>query len=128
VQPGCMIAWGLLSGTTAFVTSFGGLVTVRFLLGFVEAYVWHRKCKLRTNSSRPFFPGALFLLSSWYTKRELALRTSILYAGSLLAGAFGGLLAASVEYFFGGFLGINSWRWMFLMQSSCTIILAVSSM
>ncbi|EKG12326.1 hypothetical protein MPH_10443 [Macrophomina phaseolina MS6] len=38
------------------------------------------------------FPGALFLLSGWYTKKELALRTAILYAGALLPGGFGGLM------------------------------------
>ncbi|KAF2669522.1 MFS transporter [Microthyrium microscopicum] len=111
--PGCMIAWGFLSGASAFVTSFKGLVMVRFLLGFVEA---------------PFFPGALFLLSSWYTRKELALRTAILYAGSLLAGAFGGLVGASIEYFFNGFMGVESWRWLFMIEASCTILLAISAM
>jgi MFS family permease len=108
-----MIAWGVLSGLTAFTKSFFSLALLRFLLGFVEA---------------PFFPGALFLLSTWYTKRELALRTSILYSGSLLSGAFGGIIAASVEATLGNFLGISSWRWLFLLESSCTILLAVSAM
>src|ERR1700744_6291794 len=92
-----MVAWGVLSGLTALTHRFHGLVTVRFFLGFVEA---------------PYFPGALFLLSSWYTRKELALRTSILYSGSLLSGAFGGLVGASIEYFFHGFLGISSWRYV----------------
>jgi len=63
--PGCMAAWGIVSGLTACVHDYKGLVVVRFFLGFVEA---------------PYFPGALFLLSTWYTRKELALRTSILYA------------------------------------------------
>lgn len=35
--PGCMIIWGIVSGMTALVHNFTGLVVVRFFLGFVEA-------------------------------------------------------------------------------------------
>lgn len=28
-----------------------------------------------------FFPGAIFLLSKWYKKEELGVRTAILYCG-----------------------------------------------
>src|ERR1700761_4377554 len=107
-----MIIWGALSGLTAFVQGFTSLIIVRFLLGFVEAYEYQvlHTCPFANTLISPFFPGALFLLSSWYTKRELALRTSILYSGSLLAGAFGGLIGASIENFVHNFLGIASWR------------------
>lgn len=42
------IAWGLVSGLTALVQNFAGMVVCRLILGFVEA---------------PFFPGVLFYLS-----------------------------------------------------------------
>ncbi|TVY47160.1 MFS transporter [Lachnellula occidentalis] len=90
-----MAVWGIVSGLTAAVHNYTGLVLVRFFLGFVEA---------------PYFPGALFLLSSWYTREELALRTSILYAGSLLSGGFGGLVGAGVQAGLNGARGIVSWR------------------
>lgn len=35
--PTVMIVWGVISGSTAGVHSFGGLVACRFFLGFVEA-------------------------------------------------------------------------------------------
>jgi hypothetical protein len=35
--PACMIVWGLISGLTGAVQSYGGLLACRFLLGFVEA-------------------------------------------------------------------------------------------
>ena len=107
-----MIIWGALSGLTAFAQGYTSLILVRFLLGFVEAYEQFASCSsnLANLLISPFFPGALFLLSSWYTKRELALRTSILYSGSLLSGAFGGLIGASIENFVHNFLGISSWR------------------
>lgn len=48
----CMFIWGLISALTATVNNFSGLVVCRFFLGFIEAV---------------YFPGCLFLLSSWYT-------------------------------------------------------------
>jgi hypothetical protein len=36
------------------------------------------------------------MLSCWYTKKELALRTAILYSGLVLATAFSRLLAAGI--------------------------------
>ncbi|KAG4426706.1 hypothetical protein IFR04_000137 [Cadophora malorum] len=107
--PTCMIIWGIVSTSTAAVQNFTGLVLVRFFLGFVEA---------------PYFPGALFLLSSWYTREELALRTSILYAGSLLSGGFGGLIGAGVESGLDGSMGLESWRWLFIIEGSITIFIA----
>lgn len=45
-----MVIWGIISTATAATNSFGGLIACRFVLGFIEA---------------AFFPGVLFLLSSW---------------------------------------------------------------
>lgn len=49
--------WGAVSACTAAADNFSHLVVIRFFLGVTES---------------PYFPGALFLLSSWYTKKELA--------------------------------------------------------
>lgn len=65
-----MVIWGIVSGSTAAVQSYHGLVTVRFILGIVEA---------------PFFPGAVFLLSSWYTRKEMGMRCAILFGGNMLS-------------------------------------------
>ena len=35
--PSCMIVWGMISAATAACNSFGGLLAIRFTLGFVEA-------------------------------------------------------------------------------------------
>lgn len=110
--PVCMILWGFMSGLTAVVHNFTGLVLVRFCLGFVEA---------------PYFPGALFLLSAWYTREELALRGSILYAGSLISGGFGGLIGAGVQSGLDNVYGIASWRWLFIIESSITVVLATTA-
>lgn len=111
--PACMMAWGVVSGLTAFQHGFRGLVTVRFCLGIVEA---------------PYFPGALFLLSSWYTRKELALRTAILFSGSLLSGGFGGLVGAAVQAGLDDVHGIASWRWLFIIEASATVLTALAAM
>lgn len=94
--PTCMIIWGAISAATAGVHSFGGLVAIRFFLGISEA---------------AFFPGAIFFLSCWYTRKELAFRTAVLYSGSLISGAFAGLIAAGITNGMDGKAGISAWRW-----------------
>jgi Major Facilitator Superfamily len=96
--------------------------------------LWKRKTSfpqclfLPLIERRPYFPGALFLLSSWYTHKELALRTSILYAGSLLSGGFGGLVGAGVQYGLDGAKGIPSWRWLFIIEAAITIFFAITAL
>ncbi|AOW00785.1 major facilitator superfamily domain-containing protein [Yarrowia lipolytica] len=103
----CMFIWGLISALTATVNNFSGLVVCRFFLGFIEAV---------------YFPGCLFLLSSWYTRKELALRTSILYCGSLISGAFSGLLGAAIMENMNGLRGISGWKWLFIIEGSFTVL------
>jgi MFS family permease len=85
---------------------------VRFFLGIVEA---------------PYFPASLFLLSSWYTRKELALRTSVLYTGSLLSGGLGGLVGAGIQSALDNVWGIASWRWLFMVEASLTILVAMAA-
>lgn len=94
--PVVMCCWAVVSTCTGAVQNYEGLIALRFLLGFVEA---------------PFFPGALFLLSSWYTKKELAVRISVLYAAGQMAGAFGGLLGSAIMAGMRGAAGLPAWRW-----------------
>ncbi|KAJ9139464.1 Pantothenate transporter liz1 [Pleurostoma richardsiae] len=110
--PACMMVWGLISGLAAACTSYGGLLTVRFLLGFVEA---------------AYFPGCLYFLSCWYTRKELAFRTGFLYSGSLLSGAFGGLIAAGITSRMDGVSGLSAWRWLFIIEGCMTIVVAMAA-
>ncbi|KAL1961501.1 hypothetical protein VTN77DRAFT_1662 [Rasamsonia byssochlamydoides] len=103
-------AWGLVSALTSQVKSYGGIVACRFILGLVEA---------------PFFAGVLFYLSKWYTKKELALRMSIFYAGSLLSGAFGNLIAAGILSGLAGKRGMAPWQWLYVIEGSITCFVGV---
>lgn len=91
-------AWGLVSALTSQVTTPGGIIGCRFILGVVEA---------------PFFPGVLFYLSKWYTKQELNLRMSIFYSGSLVSGAFGNLIAAGILSGLDYVQGYRAWQWLY---------------
>ncbi|KAE9581602.1 hypothetical protein CGMCC3_g2309 [Colletotrichum fructicola] len=104
------IAWGMVSAFTALVQSFAGIVICRFILGFVEA---------------PFFPGVLFYLSKWYTKKEMNLRMSIFYSGALIAGAFGNLIAAGILEGLAGVRGLSAWRWLYILEGSITVVAGI---
>ncbi|KAJ6484972.1 major facilitator superfamily domain-containing protein, partial [Mycena vitilis] len=105
--PGAMIIWGVISCLTGKSLFTGALLT-RFFLGFVEA---------------AFFPGALFLLSKWYKRDELGLRTAVLYCGNIISNAFGSLLASGVLAGMQGKLGHAAWR--SISQGSATVFVAV---
>ncbi|KAL4736975.1 major facilitator superfamily domain-containing protein [Aspergillus similis] len=105
-----IIAWGLVSAVTSQVTNYAGIVACRFILGLVEA---------------PFFAGVLFYLSKWYTKKELALRMSIFYSGSLLSGAFGNLIAAGILDGLAGSRGMSAWQWLYIIEGSITCFIGL---
>jgi hypothetical protein len=62
--------------------------------------------------------GALFLFSSWYTKKELAARISILYVAAQISGAFGGLLGSAIMSGMNGKAGLPAWRWLCMRNDS----------
>lgn len=104
--------WSCLSAATAAVQSFAGLAAIRFFLGICEA---------------PFFPGVFYLLSCWYTKKELALRYAVLYSGLVLATAFSGLLAAGIFAGLENALGLPGWRWLFIIEGGASLIAGLAS-
>ncbi|KAI7657534.1 MFS transporter [Hortaea werneckii] len=107
--PAVMVIWGAISTATAGAQNFGGMVAIRFFLGFIEA---------------AYFPGCLYFLSCWYTRKELAFRSAILYSGSLISGAFAGLIAAGITDGMDGKLGLPAWRWLFIIEGAITVAIA----
>ncbi|KAH8601703.1 putative MFS transporter [Bisporella sp. PMI_857] len=103
------VLWGGVSASMASAKTYGGVVAIRFFLGFVEA---------------PFFPGALLMLTSWYVRSELPLRIAVLYAGNTLSNCFGGLIAAGVVGGMEGVGGLRAWRWLFILEGVFTICVA----
>ncbi|KAF7128534.1 hypothetical protein CNMCM5793_003322 [Aspergillus hiratsukae] len=111
--PCAMIVWGIISTATAGAQNFAGLVVTRFFLGFVEA---------------AYFPGCLYFLSAWYTRKELGFRTAALYSGSLISGAFSGLIAAGITEGMDYVKGLRAWRWLFIIEGAITIVVAFFAM
>lgn len=70
----------------------------------------------------PFFAGVLFYLSKWYTKKELALRGSIFYSGTLISAAFGSLIAAGISSGLDGVRGLDPWQWLYIIEGSVTCL------
>lgn len=95
--------WSVISAATAAAKTYNHLIVIRLFLGIAEA---------------PFFPGAMYLLSCWYPRKELAFRTAILYSGVLLATAFSGLIAAGVLGNLEGVHGIAGWQWLFIIEGA----------
>ncbi|RFU24996.1 hypothetical protein B7463_g11343, partial [Scytalidium lignicola] len=102
--------WAIVAACEAAVHDYKGLALVRFFLGAVEA---------------PFYPGAIYLLSIFYTRKEIATRVSILYAGNIIAVAFAGLIAAAVFSTLDGTHGIAGWRWLFIIEGATTFGVAI---
>lgn len=107
-----MTLWGIISTLSGNARNFGDMVAIRFLLGFVEA---------------AFLPGALLILSKWYTRKELTTRNAILFCGNLISNAFSSLVAAGVLSNMQGVLGHAAWRWLFWIEGSITITIAICS-
>lgn len=107
-----MLIWGMMSTVTGIVQNFTGMVLVRFFLGFVEA---------------AFLPGALLILSKWYTRRELTTRNAILFCGNLISNAFSALVGAGVLSNMQGTLGHAAWRWLFWIEGAVTMLVAIAA-
>ncbi|KAK6909495.1 hypothetical protein I203_103514 [Kwoniella mangroviensis CBS 8507] len=100
-----VVIWGTISACTAAVHSYPALLGIRVLLGASEAV---------------FFPGCLYFLSAWYTKKELGKRYAGLFIGQQLGNGFGGLIAAGVLKLDGAH-GIRGWRWLFIIEGVATV-------
>ncbi|KAK7034520.1 hypothetical protein VNI00_012367 [Paramarasmius palmivorus] len=91
---------------TGVTQNFGGILACRMFIGLPEA---------------AFYPGAIYLLSRWYTKKELAFRSAILFGGLMISNAFGALMAAGILANMEGKRGIRAWRWLFFIEGAITI-------
>ena len=89
--------------------SFIGALLTRFFLGIVEA---------------AFTTGALFLLSKWYTRRELSTWTAD-FCGNSISNAFGALIPSRILDGKDGKLGKAAGRWLFYIEGSLTIFIAI---
>lgn len=105
-----MMLWATVSALTALSKDFVGLLLTRFFLGVTEA---------------PYYPGAVYILSVFYNRKEIATRIAILYTGNVLATAFAGLIAAGVFHGMDNAMGLAGWQWLFILQGAVTFVMLV---
>ncbi|EQB47904.1 MFS transporter [Colletotrichum gloeosporioides Cg-14] len=107
---GWMMAWAVVSTLICIVKDYHGMLACRLILGVTEA---------------PFYSGACYMVSLFYTRKETATRLAVFYTGNLLASSFSGLIAAGVFAGLDGKHGLAGWRWLFLIQGVATVGVAV---
>lgn len=104
-----MITWGAICVGTAWVQGATSLYIMRFLLGVAEA---------------GFYPGILFYISLFVPKQHLTRAFSLFQLGIPISLAIGSVLTASLLYMH-GFLGLDGWQWVFVIEGGLTIVLGI---
>ncbi|TID13414.1 major facilitator superfamily transporter [Venturia nashicola] len=111
--PLSMILCALVTGLTALCHDFKSLLLQRFFQGI---------------TATPMYPGALYLLSVFYTRKEIGTRMTIIYTNNMVATACTGLIAAPIFSELGGKHGLAGWKWMFMIFSVFSVFFAILGM
>lgn len=108
---GSILCFGIIMLCQGFVRSYGGLLATRFFLGLTEAGI---------------FPGSFYLISFWYKPEESQKRFTAYWSSTILAGAFGGLLASAISNM-NGVQGLSNWRWVFILEGIVTVLIGIAA-
>jgi ACS family tartrate transporter-like MFS transporter len=104
-----MISWGLVSSGTAFVQGASSFYVLRLLLGLGEA---------------GFFPGIILYLTYWFPAAERARATAYFMTAVALASVVGGPISGLLLSL-DGWLGLDGWQWLFLLEGVPATLLGV---
>ncbi|PGH07061.1 hypothetical protein AJ80_08074 [Polytolypa hystricis UAMH7299] len=107
--PGICLLWGAVIIGFGFAKDWPTLVGLRLVLGILEA---------------GYFPGCVYLLSTWYTRYEVARRYSVFYLIGIIASAMSGILAYGLSMM-EGVQNIRGWRWIFIIEGVITCAVAM---
>lgn len=103
-----MLVWGLCAAGMAFVVGPYSFYAMRLLLGAAEA---------------GFFPGVLFFLTLWFPTAYRGRIISVFMAGVAISGLLGAPLSGLLLSLH-GFLGVQGWQWLFIIEGAPAILLA----
>ncbi|KAL6310044.1 MFS general substrate transporter [Sparassis latifolia] len=106
-----ILIWSIIMTLHGVVQNYGGLVSLRVLLGLAEAGL---------------YPGIVFYLSCWYKRNEIGTRVAMFFTSATVAGAFSGLLAAAISNM-DGIGGKPGWAWIFILEGLFTFVCAIAS-
>lgn len=107
-----MVAWGLVSISTMFVTSATQLYVVRVLLGIAEA---------------GFFPGVVFYLTLWFPSALRARIMAMFVVAIAVAGVFGGPASGFIMSSMTDLGGLRGWQWLFLLEGIPPVIAGIAA-
>ncbi|KAL4976048.1 major facilitator superfamily domain-containing protein [Aspergillus desertorum] len=99
-----VILWGAILIGMGFTKNWQQMTACRVLLGLLEA---------------GYFPGCVYLLSSWYARYDVQKRFSIFYLIGCVASALAGILAFGLMQLDGS-QGLAGWRWIFILEGVIT--------
>jgi len=104
-----MVSWGIVAALFAWVQNAEQLYILRFALGVAEA---------------GFFPGAILFLSLWVPTKHRSKILALFYLAQPLTTVLGAPLAG---WLLGhdGALGLEGWRFMYLMVAIPAIVVGV---
>jgi ACS family 4-hydroxyphenylacetate permease-like MFS transporter len=105
-----LISWGLASAATMLVVGPNSLYIVRFLVGVLEA---------------GFVPGVLLYLTYWIPNSHRARANGYLMMAQPVAMALGAGVSGLILDNLNGALGLQGWRWLFLLEGLPAVILGV---
>lgn len=102
-----LLSWGLVASLTGLVQSVHQLYGARVVLGFAEA---------------GYYPGIVLYLTYWFRQKEQARVLSLFLTGfavnSVLGSPISGFILQHVHW-----LGVASWRWLFILEGLPAIAL-----
>lgn len=104
-----VISWGLIASAMALVQTPAQFYGLRVLLGIAEA---------------GFFPGIVYYLSQWFPSAQRARALSRFVIATPLSATLGNPLAGWL-FRFDGSLGLQGWRWVFLVEGIPSVLLGV---
>lgn len=103
------ILWGVVTIGMGFTHTWGSLLVCRIIFGAFEAGL---------------FPGAIYLLSSWYQRWEIQKRFSGFYVVGSVSNGFASLIAYGIQHM-DGLCGFRGWRWIFIIEGIASSIIGI---
>ncbi|THV05149.1 MFS general substrate transporter [Dendrothele bispora CBS 962.96] len=102
----CVVTWGAVQLSMAFVPNWRYLVLCRVLLGTFEA---------------GFFPALVFIITTWLVRNAIRNWLAAFYITSILIGGFSAIFAYGLS-FLAGIGGLGGWSWIFIVEGGLTLV------
>ncbi|OOQ91738.1 putative vitamin H transporter [Penicillium brasilianum] len=109
--PTMELLWGIVTFCQARMRNEHDIFGLRFLMGVLET---------------PAASGSIYILTSWYRADEVFKRAGVWYVSSNAGSMFGGYLQAAAYTNLNGVLGMDGWRWLFIIDGCISIPIAIA--